>query len=366
MISSTRFCRRSMTPPKPKSFSERLLAWFDVHGRHELPWQLQRTPYTVWLSEVMLQQTQAATVSSYFRRFVERFPDLETLANASDDDVHAHWSGLGYYSRARNLHKAAQICVQEHDGDIPSDFDALLALPGIGRSTAGAIMAQAFGEAFAILDGNVKRVLSRYLGIREWTGTADAQRRMWAFAEANVPRTRVADYTQAQMDLGSIVCKPRKPLCDQCPLRQDCIAFNENLTAVIPAPKPKKERPHRHAAAAVLMQGDSVLLIKRPPAGIWSSLWTLPQADDFESLQNLVNSIATTRPPRMLAVIDHAFSHYDLSLTPVHFGDVTLHDRIHECDAMPWRWLSYGQLNEVGIPAPIRTLLAESILRNDP
>lgn len=347
------------------TFAPRLLRWFDVNGRHDLPWQLERTPYTVWLSEVMLQQTQAATVAPYFQRFIATFPTLRSLAEANDDTVMAHWSGLGYYSRARNLHKAAKQCVELHGGEIPADFESLHALPGVGRSTAGAIMAQAFGKPFAILDGNVKRVLARYLGVREWTGSSSAQRVMWEFAERAVPNDRVADYTQAQMDLGSLVCKPRNPLCGQCPLSSDCFALTHDLIDKIPARKPRKARPERSAYAAVLMRDDAVLLTKRPPSGIWSSLWTLPQADDLDALHALLETtVQLPAQARHLATIDHAFSHYDLHLTPVHFGQVALRDHIADHSSM--QWVRRDMLNQLGIPAPIRTLLAEHILRNDP
>lgn len=310
----------------------------------------------------MLQQTQVSAVIPYFQRFIERFPDVNALANADEDAVFAHWSGLGYYSRARNLHAAAKRCVELHDGQVPNDFDALLALPGIGRSTAGAILAQAYGLPYPILDGNVRRVLVRYLGIEEWTGTATAQRRLWEFAQAQVPAERTADYPQAQMDLGSMVCKPRKPRCPECPLRSDCQALAMESTDRIPVAKPRRERPTRHAVAAVLMHDDRVLLIKRPPAGIWSSLWTLPQADTTESLlDSLPRVAAQLAAPVALDPIEHAFSHYDLHLQPLHFGTIELGHSI--ADRNDVRWLAYTELNDVGLPAPIRTLLANTILR---
>ncbi|HEX7917467.1 A/G-specific adenine glycosylase, partial [Rudaea sp.] len=205
-------------------FTPRLLHWFDAHGRHDLPWQHPRTPYRVWLSEVMLQQTQVTTVIPYFLRFVEKLQSIKALAAASEDEVFALWSGLGYYSRARNLYRAAQLCVERHRGELPEDFDALLALPGIGRSTAGAIAAQAFDRRCAILDGNVKRVLARFHGIAGWPGEAATENRLWQLAEAHTPNARVADYTQAIMDLGATVCTRAKPRCDACPFAADCIA----------------------------------------------------------------------------------------------------------------------------------------------
>lgn len=344
------------------TFAQRLLRWFDVHGRHDLPWQIERSPYTTWVSEVMLQQTQVSAVIPYFRRFIDRFPDVHALATADEDAVLAHWSGLGYYSRARNLHAAAKLCVELHDGHIPNDPDALLALPGIGRSTAGAILAQAYGLPYPILDGNVRRVLARYLGIEEWPGSAAAQRRLWDFAQNRVAADRTADYTQAQMDLGSMICKPRKPRCAECPLQSDCQALAMERTDRIPVAKPRRERPTRHAVAAILMHEDRVLLIKRPPAGIWSSLWTLPQADTTESLlDSLPRVAAQLAAPVALDPIEHAFSHYDLRLQPLHFGTIELSPQISDRNDV--RWLGYAELNDVGLPAPIRTLLAHTILR---
>ena len=226
---------------QPAAFATPLLAWFDQHGRHDLPWQQPRTPYRVWLSEVMLQQTQVATVIGYFQRFVERFPTLPDLAAASTDEVMAHWAGLGYYARARNLHAAARRCVELHDGDLPRDFNALLALPGIGRSTAGAILAQAWGERFPILDGNVKRVLARWHGIDGWPGSPAVEKQLWALAGAHldeVPAGRMADYTQAQMDFGATGCTRAAPACLACPLDGGCRALREGRVDRLPTPRP--------------------------------------------------------------------------------------------------------------------------------
>ena len=229
---------------KPASdFSTRLLNWFDAHGRHDLPWQHPRTPYRVWLSEIMLQQTQVTVVAPYFERFVAALPDLAALAMASQDEVLALWSGLGYYTRARNLHAAARICVEIHGSELPRDIGALRALPGIGRSTAGAILAQAWGERAAILDGNVKRVLCRVHGIEGWPGMAAIERKLWSIAESLLPDSRLADYTQAQMDFGATLCSRADPACVVCPIQHDCIAFHEGRTAELPSPKPGKSLP---------------------------------------------------------------------------------------------------------------------------
>ncbi|HKN79229.1 MAG TPA: A/G-specific adenine glycosylase, partial [Lysobacter sp.] len=228
-------------------FADTLLAWFDVSGRHDLPWQHPRTPYRVWLSEVMLQQTQVRVVIPYFERFVAAMPDVRALAAASLDEVTALWSGLGYYARARNLHAAAKACVEHHDGDLPRDLAALMALPGIGRSTAGAILSQAWGDRFPILDGNVKRVLARVHGIEGWPGLPAIEKRMWAIAEAQLPDARMADYTQAQMDFGATLCTRADPACVLCPLQSACVALREGRVDELPTPKPGKPLPERRA-----------------------------------------------------------------------------------------------------------------------
>jgi A/G-specific adenine glycosylase len=237
-----------------ETFAPRLLRWFDVSGRHDLPWQHPRTPYRVWLSEIMLQQTQVKTVIPYFERFVEALPTLPALASASRDDVMALWSGLGYYARARNLQAAAQRCVELHGGELPRDIDALTALPGVGRSTAAAILSQAWGDRHAILDGNVKRVLTRYHGIEGYPGLPAVEKRLWSLAEAHLPATRMADYTQAQMDLGATLCTRSDPACVLCPLQDDCMARVEGRTADLPTPKPSKTAPQKARLRAVAAQ----------------------------------------------------------------------------------------------------------------
>ena len=260
-------------------FARRLLAWFDTSGRHDLPWQHPRTPYRVWLSEVMLQQTQVRTAMPYFERFVEAFPTLGDLAAATLDQVLAQWSGLGYYARARNLHSSARLCAERHDGELPRDYDALLALPGIGRSTAGAILAQAWGDRFAILDGNVKRVLTRYHGVAGWPNTPAIEKQLWALAHAHLPHNRLADYTQAQMDFGATLCTRQNPACMLCVLNEDCVALRDGRVEELPTSRPGKPLPERIALVLLVRNaaGD-VLLQRRPPTGIWASLWSLPEA----------------------------------------------------------------------------------------
>jgi len=347
-------------------FAPQLLAWFDVSGRHDLPWQHPRSPYRVWLSEIMLQQTQVKTAAPYFERFVAALPTLPALAAAPLDDVLALWSGLGYYARARNLHAAAQRCVELHDGELPRDVDALTALPGIGRSTAAAILSQAWNDRHAILDGNVKRVLSRYHGIDGWPGQPAVEKRLWAFAETHVhsphlPDARLADYTQAQMDLGATLCTRSDPACVLCPLQDDCIARREGRTAELPTPKPGKPLPQRQAQVLWLEDAEGrILMQRRPPTGIWASLWTLPQAEDASGAQAWFDGHVEGELSSgdTLAPIAHAFSHYKLELQPVRVRPVALHTRVGDNDDL--RWVKRGELESLGIPAPIRRLLASA------
>lgn len=345
----------------PATFATALLAWFERHGRHDLPWQHPRTPYRVWLSEVMLQQTQVSVVLPYFQRFVSAVPDVRALAAAPLDTVLALWSGLGYYARARNMHAAARVCVESHGGELPRDLDALIALPGIGRSTAGAILAQAWGDRFAILDGNVKRVLCRVHGIAGWPGSPAVEKRLWALAEAQlqgVPDGRMADYTQAQMDFGATCCTRHAPACVACPLRAGCTALREGRVEELPTPKPGKPLPERQVVVLVMRDGaGKVLLQRRPPTGVWASLWSLPESPDTAQarLWFASNVHGDDANAQALAPISHAFTHYRLQLQPLQWRDVALRDRIG--DAPDTRWVTPGELALLGIPAPIRKLL---------
>ncbi|TDR40461.1 A/G-specific DNA-adenine glycosylase [Tahibacter aquaticus] len=334
----------------------RLLHWFDHHGRKHLPWQTPRTPYRVWLSEIMLQQTQVATVVGYFERFVAALPDLSALAAAPQDQVLGLWSGLGYYSRARNLHKAAKLCMSRHDGELPQDLDALAALPGIGRSTAGAIMAQAWGLRCAILDGNVKRVLSRYHGVEGWPGSTATARTLWQHAETNTPQQRVADYTQAIMDLGATVCVRSRPRCGVCPLRDDCVALRDNLTTQLPQRKPAKAVPTRQTCLLILRDDSGrVLLQRRPASGVWAELWSLPEAaDSTEALRVAQNLGAASENLRALTPFTHVFSHYRLDITPLLATTRPL-PRVADRDDL--RWCGRADYVDLGLPAPVRRLL---------
>lgn len=340
------------------TLATRLLHWFDQHGRKDLPWQHPRDAYRVWLSEVMLQQTQVATVIGYFERFIKALPTLRDLAAADEDTVLALWSGLGYYRRARFLHRAAQICAAQHGGELPRDFDALRALPGIGRSTAGAILAQAHGLRFAILDGNVKRVLTRYHGIHGHPGESAVEKQLWQHAEAHTPPTRVADYTQAIMDLGATLCVRSRPRCGDCPLAGDCIAYRDDLTVLLPSRKPGKTLPTRATVMLVLRDSQGrVLLERRGPQGVWSGLWSLPEAVDPDGAWRIAQQHAQIDDAQTLAPFTHVFSHYRLNIEPLLFDRATAPRGI--ADNPQLRWCSAGELGALGLPAPVRTLLMQ-------
>ena len=302
------------------SFSTRVLDWYDRNGRHDLPWQQQRTPYRVWIAEIMLQQTQVAMVIPYYLRFMQAFPELHTLASAPLDRVLEQWSGLGYYSRARNLHKAARIIATEHGGRFPQQFEQVMALPGIGQSTAGAILAQALDQRHAILDGNVKRVLCRYHAVDGWPGKTAVQKQLWQLAEQHTPGKRIADYTQAMMDLGATLCRRASPRCTQCPLQTDCEAHDTDQVKQFPVSRPRKKLPVKAARLLILTDAasGSILLEKRPPTGIWGGLWSLPEAEVDVQIEQVclqrwglkVLSNEDCDPFR------HTFSHYHLDITP--------------------------------------------------
>jgi A/G-specific adenine glycosylase len=339
-------------------FAPRLLAWYDAHGRKDLPWQTPRTPYRVWISEIMLQQTQVATVIPYFERFVRELPDLAALAGASLDRVLALWSGLGYYTRARNLHAAARACMQWHGGELPATVEGLAALPGVGRSTAGAILAQAHGARAAILDGNVRRVLARWRGIDADLTTASAQKKLWVLAESLLPDARLADYTQAQMDLGATVCTRRNPRCTECPLHEDCIAQRDGRTAELPRAKKARALPQREAWLLLLRDADDrVLLVRRPPAGIWGGLWSLPQAADRDGA---MREGARRCDAALLVDGDgfmHTFSHFRLRARILEGKIDGARNGIAEDAA---QWVGMAELGAFGLPQPIRRLLSPS------
>ena len=347
------------------SFSFRLIAWQRQHGRHDLPWQ-SANAYRVWLSEVMLQQTQVATVIPYYQRFIASFPDIATLASASEEQVLAHWSGLGYYARGRNLHRAAQIIVENYNGEFPHQFELILELPGIGRSTAAAICALAFHERRAILDGNVKRVLARYCGISGSPGEKAVEAHLWKQAEALLPLpsgegwgggSAIATYTQALMDLGATLCTRSKPKCDECPVRSDCVAFRSGRVSDLPTPRSRKAVPERHAIFLVLIHGNDILLEKRPGSGIWGGLWCLPQFDDEEAAKNwyVQNGMNASHGAR-LETFTHTFTHFKLHITPLKIQLACKPLRAAQPGSL---WLDVEEALRAAIPAPVRSLLQE-------
>lgn len=333
-----------------------LIAWQRTHGRHDLPWQRTRDPYRVWLSEVMLQQTQVSTVLAYYERFTTRFPDVAALAAAPLDEVLALWSGLGYYSRARNLHRCAQAVVAEHGGRFPASAKALEALPGIGRSTAAAIAAFCFGERAAILDGNVKRVLARVLGFADDLAQAAAQRALWARAEALLPERDVDVYTQGLMDLGATVCTPRRPACLHCPLQDRCAARAAGTPERFPVKTRTLRRGRRRHALLWLQQGGQLLLVQRPETGVWAGLWSLPEYESAEALEAAV--AGWPGAGGWLPPIEHALTHFDWTLQPLRWTLPAAADRPPLPPA--GRWFTRGEALALGLPAPIRKLLVEA------
>jgi len=342
---------------RPEQLSKDLLKWWDKHGRHDLPWQHNPTAYRVWVSEIMLQQTQVATVINYYQRFMETFPDVGSLAAAHADDVLHLWTGLGYYSRARNLHKAAQLTVAEHDGELPGEFDALVALPGIGRSTAGAILSLSADKRFPILDGNAKRVLARVFAVDGWPGKTSVANELWQIADDCTPAKRVGNYTQAIMDLGASLCSRTKPKCERCPLSVMCEAFIAGRIAEIPGKKPKKDKPQKSAILAMLtIDNNSVLLERRPPTGIWGGLYSFPEFADETALDQWLTTINSAASQRTAwGAVKHSFSHYDFIMHPVKVEIGELPGKVMDDDR--WLWYNTASPAQVGLAAPVKKLL---------
>ena len=340
-------------------FSEKVLTWFDQHGRKDLPWQHDINPYRVWVSEIMLQQTQVKTVIPYFDKFMMSFPDVQALANADQDVVLKHWSGLGYYARARNMHKAAQMICDDFSGEFPDNLEAMQSLSGIGRSTAAAILSIASNQQEAILDGNVKRVLSRVFIVEGWPGKANILKKFWVLAEQTTPKIRNADYTQAIMDLGATLCTRSKPRCEDCPLKADCLAFQQGNQTEYPTKKPKKVIPEKHTVMLIIKNNQQeVFMQKRPPIGIWGGLWCFPQFETVqlakEWLEN--NYVESMEDSTELATIKHTFSHFHLTIQPLIIHTETpLKMGVMEQDDGLW----YNITTEFngGLAAPVQTLL---------
>jgi A/G-specific adenine glycosylase len=343
-------------------FSSAVIGWQKAHGRHALPWQNTRDAYRIWLSEIMLQQTQVAAVLGYFARFLERFPTLHDLAAAPSEDVMAQWAGLGYYTRARNLHACAKRVVAEYDGIFPSDPALLADLPGIGRSTAAAIAAFSSGARAAILDGNVKRVFARVFGISEFPGVKSVEDGLWRRADALLPEHGIEAYTQGLMDLGATLCTRSSPACARCPLQQRCVAHATGRTAELPVRKPKKTIPEKQAALLVVLHGGQVLLEQRAPNGIWGGLMSLPEVDGHSvrgaigdaALSASAQRFGTVEEMQALLPLVHVFTHYKLHIAPY---SVALAARAALPDQHLWWDLS--QIDKAALPAPVKKLLTE-------
>jgi A/G-specific adenine glycosylase len=339
------------------SFSAALLKWFKLHGRRHLPWQRDPTPYRVWISEIMLQQTQVSTVVPYYEAFMKRFPDVAALAAAPIDEVLHVWSGLGYYARARNLHRAACRIVEEFGGDFPVQVQDVEDLPGIGRSTAAAIVALSRGERHPILDGNVKRVLARHFGIEGFPGEPAVNAQLWAHAEACTPAARVAEYTQAIMDLGATLCVRRRPLCTACPLAVTCVARATGRQESLPTPRPRRERPSRRTYMLIAIRARQfVLLERRPPQGIWGGLWGLPEFPSVDAAVEWstreLHSNAASR--ETLAPLRHAFTHFDLQIDPIRI-ECNADTRVMEPER--YVWYNAAAPQPLGLPTPVKSLL---------
>lgn len=342
----------------PDDFAARVLDWFARHGRRDLPWQENPTPYRVWISEIMLQQTQVATVIPYYERFLARFPDIQALAGASPDQVLHHWSGLGYYARARNLHAAARHIVEWHQGRFPDNLDAVRALPGIGRSTAGAILSLACGQRHPILDGNVKRVIARFHAVEGWPGQASVENRLWVLAERYTPGTRVAAYTQAIMDLGATLCTRGQPACGQCPLKRDCAARLAGRQRDFPSARPRRALPLRRTRMMLVCNDAGELLLeRRPPAGIWGGLWSFPEVapDQPPEIWCREHMGLDVRLLEEWPCVQHTFSHFHLEITPVLAKAQVSPDGVREAHTR--LWCAPHRLDERGLAAPVKRLL---------
>tara|TARA_R110001592_G_scaffold7032_2_gene39434 strand:- start:359 stop:1441 length:1083 start_codon:yes stop_codon:yes gene_type:complete len=349
---------------KDHYFSEQLLAWFDKHGRKDLPWQQDKTPYRVWVSEIMLQQTQVSSVIEYYQRFMQSFPSIESLAEAEEDKVLEHWAGLGYYARARNLHKTAKIVVNELNRYFPNSLEEIVKLPGIGRSTAGAILSIAFKQSACILDGNVKRVLCRFHGIKTWPGEKQTENHLWALAEQHTPAKRNDDYTQAIMDLGATCCTRSKPKCEHCPFTESCLAFEKGMQTQLPKSKAKKAIPQKETWVALIEHEGKILLEKRPPTGIWGSLYSLPEFNAELTHPEAHTAIETRfkiklNLDEMHDSIQHTFSHFKLEMKPLKLSLLRqeLSEQIQIKEASQFHWYDKSQLHTIGLPAPIAKYL---------
>lgn len=337
------------------AFAEKLIAWQQVHGRHDLPWQQTRDPYAVWVSEIMLQQTQVSAVIGYYDRFMQRFPTIASLAEAEQDEVMRYWSGLGYYSRARNLHHAAQTIMREHSGNFPTDFDTIQTLKGIGRSTAAAISVFAFNQRQTILDGNVKRVLARLYAIDGWPGLPDVEKRLWQLAETLLPEQGLPAYVQGLMDFGATLCTRSKPRCTDCPMQGQCLAYQQQQVAQLPASKPRKTLPEKQVTMLMILDAGEILLERRPNQGIWGGLWSLPELSPEQiAVPHVQQTLGMeVEALEVLPVLWHTFTHFKLEITP---QPLQLTGRR---SSLPpnMQWLALTDAIAAALPTPVRTLI---------
>lgn len=336
-------------------FAEKLIAWQQVHGRHDLPWQQTRDPYAVWVSEIMLQQTQVSAVIGYYDRFMQRFPTIASLAEAEQDEVMRYWSGLGYYSRARNLHHAAQTIMREHGGIFPTDFDTIQTLKGIGRSTAAAISVFAFNQRQTILDGNVKRVLARLHAVSGWPGLPEVEKKLWQIAEHLLPVQGLPSYVQGLMDFGATLCTRTKPRCVDCPMQTQCMSYQQQQVAQLPSPKPRKALPEKQVTMLMILDAGEILLERRPNQGIWGGLWSLPEISPTQIAVPYVQQTLgmETETLEVLPVLWHTFTHFKLEIIP---QPLLL---IGRRPSLPpnMHWLGLTDAIAAALPAPVRTLI---------
>lgn len=342
-----------------QQFSLPLLSWYKQHGRKDLPWKNPPHPYRVWVSEIMLQQTQVQTVIPYFSRFMDYYPSLDKLAQAEEDEVLSLWSGLGYYSRARNLHKTAQMIQNQYQGQFPKEFQTLLTLPGIGASTAAAIISQAFDEPTAILDGNVKRVLSRFFAISGWSEQAQVKKTLWELAQACMPKHSCADYTQAIMDLGALCCTVKKPSCEQCPVKLHCQAFINQAQELYPEKKVKKAVPQRQQQFLVLHNAEQwIYLEKRPPSGLWGGLWCLPSIEYSLCPVKFIETEYDLKGGAPIPLIEfkHKFTHVTLEIKALSIQTQAQGNKLSECRG---KWFTKKQLTTLGLAKPTIQILSK-------
>ena len=338
-----------------KNFSEKLLRWFDASGRKDLPWQTNKTAYRVWISEIMLQQTQVKTALPFFEKFTARFDTVADLAKAPIDEVLHLWSGLGYYARARNLHKTAKIVTNKFGGSFPTNIAELESLPGIGRSTAGAIIALSMGKKATILDGNVKRVLSRLFGLTAWPGAKKQESALWELAQKFTPDSRISDYTQAIMDFGATLCTRAKPNCLGCPFKNDCKALSQDIVEKCPGSKPKKKLPVKQKSMILICCSTGFLLEKRKPDGLWGGLWTFPECDPEDLETKLTEMQLNQKQYELPPTYRHTFSHFHLDITPVKIK--TEETKIENKANTMYRWVAAKGLAKIGIPRATENLM---------